>query len=431
MSVPLDRLYNFLQDVASRDHVLIYRFYPHGSRKISDLTMIDTLASKQFGNRKPKSSKFVFCHDQEPLNFDLYTSPDMLDEISHDTFLSNEILTPELSEQCRALVEQAAPKLNLRIAGLMYNLWLKPVLLVHSELRSPEYLKYQAENFIGVYWWCHAVIARDWFRYAEHDPSLSIESPPDQDFLIYNRAWQGTREYRLKFTELLVQHNLVAHCRTWFNQTDGIHRYQDHVFKNPNLQINNYNLHTFFAPTQAHSTFSADYSADDYQQTAIEVVLETLFDDERLQLTEKTLRPIACGQPFMLAATAGSLDYLRSYGFETFSPWINESYDSIQDPAQRLEAIVQEMRRIADLSKDEKTLLYARLKDITARNKQLFFSDTWQQSIIDEFKRNFDQAYDQLEQAIAYPIQSLSNTPSHSLGGSDSLKDLTLSSRLV
>jgi hypothetical protein len=430
MSIPLDRLYNFLQDVASRDHVLIYRFYPHGSRKISDLTMINTLDSKNFGKRKPKSSKFVFCHDQEPLNFDLYTSPNMLDELLDDIFLGNRILNPELTKQCRELVEQLAPKLNIRIAGLLYNLWLKPVLLVHSELRSPEYLKYQAENFIGVYWWCHAVIARDWFRYAEHDLLLSVEKQPSKDFLIYNRAWCGTREYRLKFTELLIKRNLVTQCQTWFNQTDDGHRYQDHVFKNLNLQINNYDLHTFFETTQAPSTSSADYSANDYQQTAIEVVLETLFDDKRLQLTEKTLRPIACGQPFILAAIIGSLEYLRSYGFETFSPWIDETYDTIEDPAQRLEAIVQEMRRIADLSADEKTLLYTSLKEITIRNKRLFFSDQWQQSIIDEFKQNFDQAYDRLERAITYPTQSLGNTPSQSAGGSDSLNFNTLSDRL-
>jgi hypothetical protein len=48
-------------------------------------------------------------------------------------------------------------------------------------------------------------------------------------------------------------------------------------------------------------------------------------------LTEKALRPIACGQPFILAATPGSLQYLRSYGFKTFSGYIDETYDTIQE----------------------------------------------------------------------------------------------------
>jgi hypothetical protein len=159
-----------------------------------------------------------------------------------------------------------------------------------------------------------------------------------------------------------------------------------------------FDLELSFNQSQATSSYSADYNVEDYQSTEIEVVLETLFDDGRLHLTEKSLRPIACGHPFMLAATHGSLEYLRSYGFETFSPWIDETYDTIEDPAQRLNAIVQEMKRIADLSADDKTLLYARLKDIAIRNKKLFFSDAWQQSIVDEYKTNFDQALKQLNQ---------------------------------
>jgi hypothetical protein len=65
MSVPLDRLYNFLHDVCIRDDIIIYRFFPHGSRKITDLVMLKddktTLLEKQ--------KKFALFHDQEPLNF--------------------------------------------------------------------------------------------------------------------------------------------------------------------------------------------------------------------------------------------------------------------------------------------------------------------------------------------------------------------------
>ena len=145
-----------------------------------------------------------------------------------------------------------------------------------------------------------------------------------------------------------------------------------------------------FPISKATGSYSADYNSTDYQMSAIEVVLETLFDDSRLHLTEKSLRPIACGQPFILAATHGSLEYLRNYGFETFSPWIDETYDTIENPAQRLKAIVQEMKRIANLSADEKTFLYAKLKDITIRNKKLFFSFEFLQHIVNEFKENLN-----------------------------------------
>jgi len=402
MSIPLDRLYNFLQDIASRnDHVIIYRFYPHGSRKISDLTQLE---SYNLQGKKSVDAKLVFFHDQEPLNFDLYASPNMLSEIVSSDIFIKQALNSELTAQFQTFLSNMAPMINLRITTIRNRGLLKPAILVHSEKRSGELERYRSANFLGVYWWCHAVIARDWFRYAEHDPTLIVKKSSAKDFLIYNRAWTGTREYRLKLTESLITHGLVDHCVSWFSPVDDGLNYQQHQFKNTQFQISQNDLEQYFDATRATSTASADYCAQDYQNTQIEIVLETLFDDARLHLTEKILRPIACAQPFMLAATQGSLDYLRSYGFETFHPWIDETYDTISDPAQRLEAIVQEMKRIAGLSPDEKTRLYTALKEITARNKKLFFSDAWQQTIVGEFQTNFSIACDQLEQMIKYPI---------------------------
>jgi hypothetical protein len=389
MSVPLDRLYNFLHDVCNHRDLIIYRFFPHGSRKITDLTSLykSELISKYV---LEDSLNFLFFHDQEPLNFDLYQSYDI------NQLEPFPLFTDELNEKRKAIALRIMPEMNLKWAvGL--TLWRCPVLLVHSEKRSKELIKYQNIQFVGVYWWCHAIIARDWFRYAEHDLTLQ-QSAPTKEFLMYNRAWTGSREYRLKFTELLVENNISKDCMTWFSPSDDGEHYTQHQFKNPALQIKNFNLENYFAHPQVDSTASADYCSTDYQLTKIEIVLETLFDDDRLHLTEKTLRPIACGHPFMLVSTHGSLEYLKSYGVETFSPWINETYDTIEDPAQRLEAIVQEMKRIANLSKDEKTLLYAGLKAISDRNKKLFFSDAWQKRIVDEYKTNFNQAVKQLNQ---------------------------------
>ena len=208
MSVPLDRLYNFLHAVARRNDVLIYRFFPHGSRKIEDLTLLDIFQNPYFKYRH-SSAKFMFCYDQEPLNYNLYTSPELLDRVlEYNKKFNATILNDDLRQQCRELLDvETMGKVNLRLAAIEHSLWIKPVLLAHSELRSPELIKYENQNFIGVYWWAHALIARDWFRYAEHDPVL-CDKHIVKDFLIYNRAWTGTREYRLKLTELLFLNQL-------------------------------------------------------------------------------------------------------------------------------------------------------------------------------------------------------------------------------
>jgi hypothetical protein len=195
---------------------------------------------------------------------------------------------------------------------------------------------------------------------------------------------------------MLVNCNLISGCQTLFSEFDQQSHYTKHKFANPDLVINRNDLHKIYKANTHDSSSSAGYSAKDYNRTAIEVVLETMFDDPRHHLTEKILRPIACGRPFMLASTAGSLQYLRQYGFQTFNGLINESYDLITDPHMRLTAIVQEMKRIKDLDYKTKKSLWSKLYKIAEHNKKLFFSVDWQNDIIKEFKQNFESAMSQL-----------------------------------
>ncbi len=309
---------------------------------------------------------FVFCHDQEPLDLNLFPKVG-------STPLPNLPMNP-----FRLLCSNILNKYDR-------------VVVVHSELNSEQVQWFENNGAVPVYWWSHAVIALDWFRYAKVDPVLNYAQPPVKDFLIYNRAWQGSREYRLKFSELLVENNLHNHCQMGFNPIDG-QNYALHQFKNPKMQIKRWDIEQYFEPNQASSVASADYCVADYVNTGIEVVLETLFDDTKWHLTEKILRPIACGHPFILASTPGSLQYLRRYGFKTFNPLIDESYDAITDPADRLQAIVRTMQQVANLPTLEKQQLYASLQLIADYNQQRFFSAEFVDQVVNEFKTNFAQA---------------------------------------
>jgi len=195
---------------------------------------------------------------------------------------------------------------------------------------------------------------------------------------------------------MLADNDLISCCRTTFSAVDDELSYTQHTFANPDLAISRDDLQDLYLPNTHDSGASADYNNQDYASIGIEVVLETLFDDQRRHLTEKTLRPIACGRPFILAATSGSLQYLKQYGFETFDGIIDETYDSIPDPQERLVAITQEIKRISNLDQAQKRLLWGRLYAIAERNKQLFFSNEWHDRIVKEFKDNFELAMSQL-----------------------------------
>jgi len=384
MSVPLDRLYNFLHDIVNHD-ITIYRFWPHGSKKLEDLCLLTLFPPWVKAMTTPQA---IF-HDQEPLNFNLWSQHNL--EQAWHQYLESQQLRHHPSYHCPSQVDFYT-SLHLRIKAMPVNIY-DYILLVHSEKNSKEVETYFQHGFLPVYYWSHALIAADWFRYAAHDPVLQYNAAAfEQDFLIYNRAWSGTREYRLTFADKLVQAGLVKNCRTSFAPRDSDMHYSQHQFTNPALAITRTDLETVLPPNTHDSHASADYNSQDYAQTGMEIVLETLFDDSRWHLTEKALRPIACGKPFMLVATAGSLEYLRSYGFETFGDFIDESYDLETDPVARLAAVIQEMSRIAAMSWADKVILWNQLYKIAERNQQRFFSAEWQASIVQEYIDNMNHA---------------------------------------
>lgn len=359
MSVPLDRLYYFLHDLCNHD-VIIYHFYPHGSKKPESIKpLFPDMEASYF-------SVPVLCHDQEPLQFEEWLAvPDAFKIPGH-------------------------PHSKFKLWINRFNTFDK-LILVHSELNSADVEKFKKDGAVPVYYWSHAIIANDWFRYAKHDQRLNHKDIKNR-FLIYNRAWQGSREYRLKFADLLVDRGLLHNCQTSFSPMDNDKHYTDHQFVNSSFVPNNTNLEDYFSENLTPSWASADYTVEDYQQTEIEVVLETLFDDTRWHLTEKTLRAIAVGQPFILCATPGSLQYLRSYGFETFDQCWDESYDKIQNPIQRLNAIVDLMSDIQDSD-------IALAKQIAKKNQEHFFSGAFKKRVIDEFSTNINSAIAEVRQS--------------------------------
>jgi hypothetical protein len=382
MSIPLDRLYHFIDQTAHEiygEPVLIYRFWPHGSKNIDNLTKI-----ANFDIVTRYSIPIIWCHDQEPLDHQQYKDcPRKSDR--------------NAKKRIQRLQKLGAykPRINL---NYVFNVFKKNILL-HSEKRSGQVDKYVLDGqLIPVYYWNHAMIARDWYRAAEH---VSItKSRQTKKFLVYMRAWTGTREYRIKFAELLKKNNLIDHCLTSFSPTDvdtNTH-YLDHVFANEQWR-SELDIENCFDKNTAPSCASADFVDTDYARTDIEIVLETLFDDTRLHLTEKILRPIACAQPFILASTHGSLQYLRDYGFQTFDGIWDESYDLIENPAQRLQAISESMTQINDWSPDTRHQKLSQAQVVADHNQAWFFSQEFSALILDELCKNLQHGFEAMYQA--------------------------------
>jgi hypothetical protein len=74
-----------------------------------------------------------------------------------------------------------------------------------------------------------------------------------------------------------------------------------------------------------------------------------------------------------LVAPAKSLEYIRErFGYKTFHPYIDESYDMEYDDFARLRMIQSEMDKFSAKTKEEKDEFLNNVKDICLYNQKLF-----------------------------------------------------------
>jgi|TARA_Y100000310_G_scaffold231464_1_gene234026 hypothetical protein len=109
-----------------------------------------------------------------------------------------------------------------------------------------------------------------------------------------------------------------------------------------------------------------------YLNSYFSIITETDFDMAWKKIsvnhiTEKTIKTFLVFHPFILCGPYKSLEILRDWGFKTFHPFIDETYDTIKDPVERMNHIKIEIDKLCNKSlleldewywKMEKILLY-------------------------------------------------------------------------
>jgi hypothetical protein len=102
----------------------------------------------------------------------------------------------------------------------------------------------------------------------------------------------------------------------------------------------------------------------------INMVTDTFYEGE-VFVSEKVYTAIAHGQMFVMLAPAGTLAYLRKQGYQTFGQYIDESYDTIEDNFDRLQAVTE---LIIKLAQSDLHSLYKACESIVLHNQQHFYS---------------------------------------------------------
>ena len=111
-----------------------------------------------------------------------------------------------------------------------------------------------------------------------------------------------------------------------------------------------------------------------YENTYFSIVTETLFDEAEKFVSEKTYKPILHYHPFVLVGSAGTLKYLKSYGFKTFDTWWDESYDSIENTNDRFLKVYEVINNLINKSDDEWITMYNEMKPILIHNRNILLS---------------------------------------------------------
>ena len=104
------------------------------------------------------------------------------------------------------------------------------------------------------------------------------------------------------------------------------------------------------------------------------VPTETVYFGQRTHITEKTFRAIALEMPFVLVAPAGSLAYMREYGFKTFGDVIDESYDEETNDVKRVEKVVRLLKELDNLTVQERWRLHDAMLPAVEHNYNHFFN---------------------------------------------------------
>ena len=257
--------------------------------------------------------------------------------------------------------------------------------LVTSETNSDnvDYIckAYKLQPF---YYFFHGWAALDWYR--GYNRTFLI-TPPEQryikkTFISPNRIIGGERSHRaLALYEMQksgLMHNHISVPKTCPVEKEDINdivlRYQ-YLYPDITSVMSDMTLPKLF-PGEDTQRMSSCW-LDQFElcaESLLYFVSETVYFGRRQHLTEKTFKPIALGMPFVLHAPAGSLDYLRQYGFKTFDSVWDEHYDSVTDDIIRNETIGRLLKFLDTLNETQQNTLFQKCIPIIEHNWNHFYN---------------------------------------------------------
>lgn len=323
----------------------------------------DAESLMNFGNQL-SDNNFIYCHDQEPVYSDL-----------HQSLFS---------------------AVHIRNLDLNYTTGARHSAMIVSELHSDQVDQVCDQyGWTPYYYFFHGWAALDWFR--GYNRTSLIKPIQDRNikysFISPNRIVGGRRDHRV-----LLMYHCLKHCinsalisfpKTCpYENVDVIaiaDRYTD-VYPDIVDVLNSAALPRNMPNEIGHPMHSYTLSlVEENYSSLIHVVTETSYYGHKWHLTEKSFKPICLQMPFVLVSNAGSLEYLKQYGFKTFDSVWDESYDVETDDHVRLEKIAALLKSFDSMTAAERTQTAQACKHIVEHNFQHFYGGNFEHVLWQEF----------------------------------------------
>jgi hypothetical protein len=262
-------------------------------------------------------------------------------------------------------------------------------------------------NYKSIYYFFHAVAANQWYRTYRASPP-DFKQPISHAFISYNNLASTFRSHRIDLLSRLYSKNLINQGLVSFN-SPGISSLEKAVYsfaefpdKSKEIfeqQKHNLSQTLIIDCDNIQGSLSATIDLDNCRKSFVQIVTETVYYQDKLHLTEKVFKPIVAGQPFLLLAAPNNLKYLKSYGFKTFGDYWDENYDSMSDPGDRMNAVVNITEQLCNKPLAELEDMRRDMQDILLHNYNHFYYDL-KPIVITEFINNLETALKEAD--IAY-----------------------------
>jgi len=327
-------------------------------------------------------SKKIFFYDQEPLLAGI--SNLYLDFFDHLSFEDSVFLTNKQGTRFEnLLIEIPADQVDLIKLHLPNRSKITKI-FVTSEISQLSKSYRQIYDLHHLYYFFHGFAALDWYRgFYALNYNKQVNKEYKYDYITFNRLVSNDRSYRCYFVSRLAEKLLLEHGQVSFGLSTEQPNWQEEITdintKLSNTAIDHIKLHLPSTPLIIDNERVLGSASADIPRCTNDsfwhIVTETVFYYDKLHLTEKIFKPIVMKQPFMLLAAPGNLAYLKSYGFKTFEGIINENYDTIEDPDDRVDAVVQQLDWYCALTAAEKQEIIRKIEPIVEYNFHHFYGE--------------------------------------------------------